>query len=122
MLHLRTQWRQQAREVTQMERLDDIAAHEHRASTLYSWRVTLHTVNKSAEAGIYLSAAEQVVGHLRVCATLDDLLRAYSSPDHALTLLLATLCTHCQIPLRPHRLLAASCALRLHELIGDAID
>ncbi|HEY1391049.1 MAG TPA: hypothetical protein VGF38_21110 [Ktedonobacterales bacterium] len=102
-----------------MESLDAIVAHEGRASTLYSWRVALRTVNKSADAEIYGSAAEAVVEHLRTCMTLDDLLHAYSSPDHALTLLLATLCTHSPIPLRPHRLLAASCALRLRQLIGE---
>jgi hypothetical protein len=101
-----------------MENWDAVMAHETLASTLYSWRAALHTINKSAEVAAYTCAAEQAVEHLRVCATLDELLRAYFSSSPDLTLLLARLCTQSEIPLRPHRLLAASCALRLRELIG----
>jgi hypothetical protein len=79
-------------------------------------------VNKSVDAAAYADAAEQVAAHLRGCTTLHELLRAYSSPRPDLTLLLATLCTQGDIPLRPHRLLAASCALRLRQLIGDSMD
>ena len=103
----------------QMESWNAVIAHENLASTLYSWHAALHAINKSSDVGIYNSAAEEVVEHLCMCKTLDELLCAYSSgPD--LTLLRATLCTQGDIPLRPHRLLAASCALRLRELIGAA--
>ena len=45
---------------------------------------------------------------------------APTSPDHDLTLLIAQLCIKGEIALRPHRLLATSCAVRLRELIGAA--
>jgi hypothetical protein len=101
-----------------MERWDAVSAHENLASTLSSWRIALQTINKSAEVAVYTAAAAQAVEHLRACTTLDELLSAYFSSSPDLTLLLARLCTQANIPLRPHRLLAASCALRLRELIG----
>jgi hypothetical protein len=98
--------------------LDSVITHENLAATLSSWRVALHTMHRSAEAGIYASTAEAVVEYLCACKTLDELLRAYSSPNSDLTLHLATLCLQSDIPIRPYRLLAASCALRLRELLG----
>jgi hypothetical protein len=102
-----------------MESWDAVIAHETLASTLSSWRIALHTINKSAEVAVYTAAAAQAVEHLHACTTLEELLRAYFSSSPDLTLLLARLCTQGDIPLRPHRLLAASCALRLRQLIGE---
>jgi hypothetical protein len=68
----------------------------------------------------YACAEALVVDYLHDHETLGALLHAYFSPDWELMGLVAELCTQGEVALRPHRLLGASCSLRLRQLLGDA--
>jgi hypothetical protein len=90
------------------------------AWALREWHSALNVANDSAEAEIYACAAELVVEMLQEEQTFDGLLCAFFRPDLELTRLVTELCTEGEILLQPHLLTAASCALRLRQLVAKA--
>jgi PAS domain S-box-containing protein len=88
------------------------------AWALREWQTVLDEVNESVEAEIYACVAELVVEWLQSAQTFDSLLEAYFHPDPELTRLIAELCTAGEFLLRPHLVMGASCALRLHQLVA----
>ena len=91
------------------------------AWTLHEWHSALKAMSDSVEAEIYVCAAELVVEMLQEERTFDGLLCAFFRPDLEVTQLVTELCSEGEILLQPHLLMAASCALRLRQLVAMAV-
>jgi hypothetical protein len=91
------------------------------AWALREWSAAVVTAENSEEAEIYADAIEIVLAFLDDRQTVVDLIDAYTAPTAELTYLAHELCSNDEATLRPRLLLGASCALRLRELIRQAI-
>jgi hypothetical protein len=72
-------------------------------------------------AEIYADALELVLAFLDDRQTVADLIDAYIAPNAELTYLVRELCSNDEATLQPRLLLGAACALRLRELMRQAI-
>jgi hypothetical protein len=93
-------------------------ARARTAWTLHEWNLLLRQLTMSLYAEHYQRAAASVVGALESVETMFELVRVYFSPPPHLKILVLELCVDEEIPLFPHVLLGASCALRLRQLLA----
>jgi hypothetical protein len=91
------------------------------AWALREWYTALAETEQSAQAEIYAYAADVVAAFLNDRHTIDALLDAYAAPSVELRYLVYELCTAGEAPLQPRLLMGAACALRLRELMKEAI-
>jgi hypothetical protein len=99
----------------------DVSRRVEIAWALREWYTALAEAEQSAQAEIYAYAAEVMVAFLDDCHTIDALLEAYAAPTAKLRYLAHELCTSGEAPLQPRLLMGAACALRLRELMKEAI-
>ncbi|HEY1391247.1 MAG TPA: hypothetical protein VGF38_22105 [Ktedonobacterales bacterium] len=91
------------------------------AWALREWSAAVVTAENSDEAEIYADAIEVVLAFLDDRQAIADLIDAYTAPTAELTYLVRVLCPNDEATLQPRLLLGASCALRLRELMRQAI-
>lgn len=104
----------------QQDRLS-VSERSEIAWALQEWYTALVEVEQSAQAEIYAYATEVVVAFLDDRHRIDALLEAFTAPSAELRYLVNELCTSGEAPLQPRLLMGASCALRLRELMREAI-
>ena len=92
------------------------------AWALREWSAAVVAAENSEEAEIYADAIELVLAFLDDRQTIADLIDAYTAPTAELRFLVRELCSNDEATLQPHLLLGAACALRLRELMRQAIE
>ena len=91
------------------------------AEVLHGWRTALAAARESEESDLYACAVVLVLEVLDHCATLQDLLNAYRSPDAAQKANVFALCGKGEIRLEPWVVMGTACALRCRQLMTAAI-
>jgi hypothetical protein len=88
---------------------------------LREWSAAVVAAENSDQAEIYADAIKLVFAFLDDLQTVPDLINAYTMSTAELAYLAHELCLHDEATLQPRLLLGASCALRLRELMRQAI-
>ncbi len=99
----------------------DAPTRDEIAWALREWSAAVIAAENSDEAEIYADALELVLAFLDDRQTVADLINAYTAPSADLMYLVRALCSNDEGTLQPRVLLGAACALRLRELMRQAI-
>lgn len=89
------------------------------AATMREWHTSLAAATASEQAELYACAVALVREALTGRVTLQALLEAYYLPEHALVELVTVFCADGEIPLYPHIVMGAACALHLRQIVAS---
>ena len=107
--------------MSQLAQHEVLVAHVRAFWIMHIWHEALHQAGASVEVDLYACGAAVVLAQLGDCRTFEDLVTRFQAPDDDLVNVLIWSCWAGEILLRPQVLLGASCALRLGQLIAEAI-
>jgi hypothetical protein len=90
------------------------------AATIREWHISLAAATASEQAELYACAVALAIEALTGRVTFPSLLEAYYQPDRTLVGLITAFCAEGEIPLYPHIVLGAACALHLRQIVASA--
>jgi hypothetical protein len=98
-----------------------VPSYSNISAILHEWNRALATVQASREAALNASLVMLVKEALDRYTAIQDLIKAYCTPDIGLKSRVLALCGDGAIRLQPQLVLGAACALRLRQLMEEAI-
>lgn len=96
-------------------------SHSDISEILHEWGMALAAAHASREAALYACVVVLVMESLDRFQSIHDLIKAYCVPDLGLKSRVLALCDDGQIRLQSQVVLGAACALRLRQLMEQAI-
>ena len=97
-----------------------LVAHARTAWALHEWSRLLHEATTSVYSERYQRAATTIASSLDAIEAMHELAQVFFAPPPPVKALVLELCADEEIPLFPHMLLGAACALRLRHLLEQA--